>query len=318
MKHQRPPTTRRLERALGDFVRTRMQGGFGELLMFFLKQGWAALFGVLFIIALIGTKLVWQDDWPLERYDGLFIFAVTTQIAMLYFKLETWDEARVILLFHLTGTAMELFKIRMGSWSYPEPGYFVLGGVPMFSGFMYASIGSYIARVIRIFQMRFAPYPPLWVTFLFGAAIYVNFFAHHYTVDIRLGLFAASLILFLRTRIWFYVAGTPRWMPMPVAAFLCAFVVWIAENVGTMTGTWIYAGQSDMQMVSFAKMGSWYLLLWVAFVTVTLVSRSALSRTAVNPVATPSPSATEVLDKEDTKEGASHDENRISAHHGPR
>ncbi|SFR53478.1 DUF817 domain-containing protein [Litoreibacter janthinus] len=293
---QRIPTTRRLERALGDFVRTRLQGGLGELLMFFFKQGWAALFGLLFIIALIGTKLIWQDDWALQRYDGLFIFAVTTQIAMLYFKLETWDEARVILLFHITGTAMELFKIRMGSWSYPEPGLFVLGGVPMFSGFMYASIGSYIARVIRIFHMRFAPYPPLWITFIFGAAIYVNFFAHHYTIDIRMGLFAASLILFARTRIWFYVGRNPRWMPMPVAAFLCAFVVWIAENVGTMTGTWIYAGQSALQMVSFAKMGSWYLLLWVAFVTVTLVSRGALSQTAIKPELRASPSAPEALD----------------------
>lgn len=290
------PTTRRLERALGDFIRTRMQGWLGELVMFFLKQGWAALFGILFLIALIGTKLVWQDDWAMQRYDGLFIFAVTTQIAMLYFKLETWDEARVILLFHATGTAMELFKIHMGSWSYPEPGLFVIGGVPMFSGFMYASIGSYIARVIRIFQMQFAPYPPLWVTFLFGALIYVNFFAHHFVPDIRLGLFAGSLILFGRTRIWFYVGQAPRWMPMPLAAFLCAFVVWIAENVGTMTGTWIYAGQSGMQMVSFAKMGSWYLLLWVAFVTVTIVSRNALSRAAMRPEAKASPSAQETLD----------------------
>ncbi|WP_298257026.1 DUF817 domain-containing protein [uncultured Litoreibacter sp.] len=272
-----------------------MRGVLGELFMFVLKQGWAALFGVLFLVAIIGTKLVWQDDWALQRYDGLFIFAVTTQIAMLYFKLETWDEARVILLFHVTGTAMELFKIRMGSWSYPEPGLFVLGGVPMFSGFMYASIGSYIARVIRIFHMRFAPYPPLWVTFVFGTAIYVNFFAHHYTIDIRMGLFAASLVLFARTRIWFYVGTEPRWMPMPVAAFLCAFIVWIAENVGTMTGTWIYAGQSALEMVSFAKMGSWYLLLWVAFVTVTLVSRGALSPNSERPPARPSPSAPETL-----------------------
>ncbi|PTX56478.1 uncharacterized membrane protein YoaT (DUF817 family) [Litoreibacter ponti] len=289
-------STRGIERRLGDGVRARLTGWPGELLMFFLKQGWAALFGLLFIVALIATKLVWQDDWTLQRYDGLFIFAVTTQAAMLWFKLETWDEARVILLFHITGTAMELFKIHMGSWSYPEPGLFVIGGVPLFSGFMYASIGSYIARVIRIFDMRFAPYPPLWLTFAFGAAIYVNFFAHHFLPDIRLALFAGTLILFGRTRIWFYVGRTPRWMPMPLAALLAAFVVWIAENVGTMTGTWIYAGQSALEMVSFAKMGSWYLLLWVAFVTVTLVSRGALSRAALKPGPRPSPSAPGTLD----------------------
>ena len=42
----------------------------------------------------------------------------------------------------------------------------VLRNVPLFSGFMYASVGSYIARVIRIFDMRFAPYPPFWATVL--------------------------------------------------------------------------------------------------------------------------------------------------------
>jgi len=296
MTQQTPNSTTRLERAIGGSIRTRMRGGIGEFFIFFIKHGWAALFGLLFIVAIIGTSLIWQDDWPLQRYDALFMFAVTTQIAMLYFKLETWDEARVILLFHVTGTAMEMFKIRMGSWAYPEPGFFVLGGVPMFTGFMYASIGSYIARVIRIFHMQFAPYPPLWVTFVFGAATYINFFAHHYTVDIRMGLFAASLILFLRTRIWFYVGTQPRWMPMPIAAFMCAFVVWLAENVGTLTDTWIYADQSAQKIVSIAKMGSWYLLLWVAFITVTLVSRGALSRKPMRPAVRPSPSAPKTLD----------------------
>lgn len=32
--------------------------------------------------------------------------------------------SRVILLFHLTGTAMEWFKVTAGSWAYPEPGLF--------------------------------------------------------------------------------------------------------------------------------------------------------------------------------------------------
>ena len=47
----------------------------------------------------------------------------------------------------------------------------------------------------------------------------------------------------------------------------------IAENIGTMTGTWLYAGQATLDRVSFAKIGSWYLLLYVAFTTVTLVNR---------------------------------------------
>jgi uncharacterized membrane protein YoaT (DUF817 family) len=66
-------------------------------------------------------------------------------------------------------------------------------------------------------------------------------------------------------------------MPLPVAAFLSALALWVAENVGTATGTWLYSGQTSGGMVSLAKLGAWYLLLYVAFVTVTLVTRQALS-----------------------------------------
>jgi hypothetical protein len=69
-------------------------------------------------------------------------------------------------------------------------------------------------------------------------------------------------------------------MPLPLAAFLASLALWIAENVGTATGTWLYSGQLPGQMVSLGKLGSWYLLLYVSFVTVTLVSRRALGGNA--------------------------------------
>ena len=171
---------------------------------------------------------------------------------------------------------MEWFKVGAGSWAYPEAGLFKLMGVPLFSGFMYAAVGSYMARVIRIFDMRFAPYPPFWLTLLLAVAIYVNFFAHHFLPDIRLALFAATVLIFGRCRIWFRIHDHDWWMPLPLAAFLSSFALWLAENVGTATGTWLYSGQTPDRLVSLAKLGSWYLLLYVAFVTVTLVSRSAL------------------------------------------
>jgi uncharacterized membrane protein YoaT (DUF817 family) len=273
----RPVPTRRLERALGDWARARLPAPLVEFAMFVLKQGWACLFGGLMLAAIIGTKVIWQADWALQRYDALFLFAVAVQALFLWRGLETWDEARVILLFHLTGTAMEWFKVGAGSWAYPEAALFKVMGVPLFSGFMYASVGSYMARVIRIFEMRFAPYPPLWATFVLAGAIYVNFFAHHFLPDIRLVLFAATLLLYGRTRVWFRVDGHRRWMPLPLAAFLSALALWVAENIGTATGTWLYSGQGG-EWVSLAKLGSWYLLLYVAFVTVTLVSREALDR----------------------------------------
>jgi uncharacterized membrane protein YoaT (DUF817 family) len=245
--------------------------------MFVLKQVWACLFGGLLLTAIIVTKFIWQPGWPIQRYDALFAFAVCTQAAFLWFKLETWEEARVIVLFHLTGTAMELFKVNAGSWAYPEPGLIKLVGVPLFSGFMYAAVGSYMARVIRIFDMRFAPYPPFMWTYGLAAAIYINFFAHHFLPDLRWLLVMATLLLFAPTRIWFRVSSDKDlWMPLPVAAGLSSIALWVAENVGTATGTWLYSGQRPDHWVSFGKLSSWYLLLYVAFITVTLVSKSAL------------------------------------------
>ena len=271
-----------IERRLGDAMRARLPFAVAELVMFILKQGWAALFGVLLLGAILISRAVWQPDWPVARYDALFVFAIGVQIVFLRFRLESWEEARVIALFHLTGTAMEWFKVHAGSWAYPEPGIFKLLNVPLFSGFMYAAVGSFMARVIRLFDMVFAPFPPLWTLWALAVAIYVNFFAHHFLPDIRLVLFAASVLLFARTRIWFRIGGW-YWMPLPLAAFLSSFALWVAENIGTLTGTWLYAGQSVLDRVSFAKMGSWYLLLFVSFATVMVVTRQSIRRAPFRP-----------------------------------
>ena len=259
-------------------MRARLPFALAEFVMFGLKQGWAALFGGLLLFGLIASSQVWQDDWPVARYDALLLYALFLQAAFLALGLETWREVRVILLFHLTGTVMEIFKVHAGSWGYPGDGLFKIIGVPLFSGFVYAAVGSYMARVIRVFDMRFVPYPPFWVTVLLATAIYVNFFAHHFLPDIRLVLFAATVIIFARTRVWFHIGQNDYWMPLPLAAFFSSFFLWVAENIGTATKTWLYSGQNPDTLVSFAKMGSWYLLLYVSFVTVTLVTRDALDR----------------------------------------
>lgn len=282
--------TRSLERRLGDDMRTRLPGVAVEFVMFVLKQGWACLYGGLLLGAMILSQMVWTPDIPIARYDALLGVAIGLQILFLISGLETWEEVRVIALFHLTGTIMEIFKVHAGSWGYPGEGVFKLYDVPLFSGFMYAAVGSYMARVIRIFDMRFAPYPPFWASAALAGAIYVNFFSHHFVADMRMGLFGATVLLFARTRIWFSIGGRWLWMPLPLAAFLSSFFMWIAENIGTMTKVWVYSGQGDMEMVSLAKMGSWYLLLFVSFVTVTLVLRDALRREAWGPK---SPHATE-------------------------
>lgn len=268
-------TTRGLERRWGDWARAHLPRGVADLTLFFLKMGWAALFGLLLLVAILLTKVIWSADWTLARYDALVILAVGLQALFLILKLETWREAKVILIFHLTGTAMEIFKVNAGSWTYPEPGLIRLWGVPLFSGFMYASVGSFMARVIRIFDMRFTPYPPYWASLTLAIAIYVNFFSHHFLPDMRIALFAGTVLLFWHTRIYYRVDRI-HWMPMVLAAVLSSVFLWLAENIGTNTGTWVYAGQGAWELVSLSKMGSWYLLLYVSFVSVTLVYREAL------------------------------------------
>lgn len=247
-----------------------------EFLLFGFKQGWACLFGGLLLVLLLGTHLFYPDAGlfgaPLHRYDFLTLAAIAIQAGMLAFRLETWREARVILIFHVVGTVMELFKTQAGSWTYPEASVLHIGAVPLFSGFMYAAVGSYIARVWRIFDFRFTHYPPAWATWLLAAAIYVNFFTHHFTIDVRWGLFAATALIFWRTRVHFRNWRVHRWMPLLVGFALVALFIWFAENIATFANAWNYPGQEDeWRMVSIAKYGSWYLLMLISFVLVTLV-----------------------------------------------
>jgi len=245
-----------------------------EFIRFGLKQAWACLFGGAMVALIVGTHLWYPRGATLSRYDFMFLAAVAIQIAMLAFKLETLEEAKVILLFHVVGTIMEIFKTGVGSWIYPEPAVFRIAGVPLFSGFMYAAIGSYMARCWRLFDFRFTRHPPLWAVYLLGAAIYANFYAHHYTLDIRYPLFAAAALLFGRTWIHYKIWRRHRRMPLLLGLFLVALFVWIAENLGTLTKTWLYPHQMmGWSAVSLGKLGSWFLLLIISYGLVAAVNR---------------------------------------------
>lgn len=243
-----------------------------EFLLFGFKQGWACLFGGLMLALLLATHLFYPAGAPLHRYDFLTLAAVAIQIAMLALRLESPREALVICAFHLIGTIMELFKTHAGSWVYPEASLLHIGPVPLFSGFMYAAVGSYIARVWRIFDFSFSRYPPVWATVLLASAIYVNFFAHHWLPDVRIALFAAAILLFGRTWIWFTPWREPRRMPLLLGFFLVALFIWLAENIGTFANAWTYPSQRHgWEMVSLMKLGAWYLLMIISFVLVSLI-----------------------------------------------
>src|ERR1700741_1525782 len=152
---------------------------------------------------------------------------------MLAWKLETFDEAKVILIYHVVGTIMEVSKTGVGSWIYPEPSIFRIEGVPLFSGFMYASIGSYIARAWRLFDFRFVRHPPFAATVCLAGAIYAKFFTHHFLPDARVLLFMAVTLLFGRTWVYFRIRDAHRRMPLLLGFVLVATFIWLAENIGT-------------------------------------------------------------------------------------
>lgn len=243
-----------------------------EFITFGIKQAWACLFGALMLALLLGTFLFYPTDAALSRYDFITISALLIQILMLVLKLETWEEARVIFVFHIVGTVMEIFKVQMGSWIYPEASVLNIAGVPLFSGFMYACVGSYLARVWRIFDFKFDRFPSLKWQGLLAVLIYLNFFTHHFGPDIRLALFIGSSILYGPAMVWFRADEEHRPMPLLIGLILVALFIWFAENIGTFAKAWTYPNQdAGWQIVSFAKLGSWYLLMIISFVLVAAV-----------------------------------------------
>lgn len=247
-----------------DAIRARLAPHRAEAVLFVARHLWAGAFGGVLIVAIAGSRLWWPEGAALTRYDGLLLIALATQGLFLALRLETLAELRVIAAFAALGLGMELFKVASGSWAYPEPGWLAPGGVPLFVGFMYAAVGLCILRMIRLFDMDFAPFPPPGRNLALAAAIYLNFFTMHALPDLRLGLIALTVWAYGRTRIGFTALGARRHMPMLASLVCSALGVWLVENLGTLTGTWLYAGQAPGQPVSLATLGSWYLFLVVA------------------------------------------------------
>jgi uncharacterized membrane protein YoaT (DUF817 family) len=243
-----------------------------EFVVFGLKQGWACIFGAAMLAVLVGTKLWYPDGAALARNDFLVLAAVVIQVIMVVFRLETLRELRVIVLFHIVGTGMELFKTDVGSWIYEGEGLLRIGGVPLYSGFMYAAVGSYMVRVYRMFDLRFERYPRRWITAVLAALIYVNFFTHHYVFDARYLLLAGIVVVFGRTWMQFTVFRSRLRMPLVVAFVLVAVFIWLAENIATWSNAWAYPNQVDgWHLVSVAKLGSWFLLMMISVVLVAWV-----------------------------------------------
>jgi len=243
-----------------------------EFFVFGLKQAWACVFGGALLAVIFAARLWYPDDAVLARNDFLTLAAVAIQIVMIATKLETWRELRVVVLFHVVGTVMELFKTDVGSWVYGADGFLRIAGVPLFSGFMYAAVGSYLVRVYRLFDLRFTRYPPVWATAVLAGLIYLNFFTHHFIWDLRWVLLIAVALLFARSVMHFRVFRRVYRMPVLLAFALVALFIWFAENIATFSQAWSYPDQEDgWQLVSITKLVSWFLLMIISVVLVTWV-----------------------------------------------
>lgn len=220
-----------------------MRGALREFLVFGLKEARACVFAGSFFLLLAASKAVQIPG--LARYDVLFLGALALQAVLILARIETLDEVKVIGLFHLLGLALELFKTHpsIGSWSYPEPCVFRVAGVPLYSGFMYAAVGSYMCQAWRVLDLELTGYPPRAVSVSLAAAIYLNFFTHHWLPDVRWILAGLTLLAFLRTRVWFTATAPRRRMPLALSFALIGFFVWVAENVATCFGAWTYPHQ---------------------------------------------------------------------------
>ncbi|MYM37329.1 DUF817 family protein [Duganella sp. FT94W] len=240
-----------------------------EFLYFGIKEVRACLFVALFFASVLLVPRAGLFGLP--RYDVLLLAAVGIQLWMVWAKLETWDELKAVCLFHLIGFALEAFKVSgsIQSWSYPDFAYTKLWGVPLFSGFMYAAVGSYIVQAWRLFDLRIRHHPPYWMAVLIALLIYANFFTHHYIGDYRWYLAAAALGLYARTTVIFRPLDRERQMPLLLAFVLIGFFIWLAENISTFWGVWRYPNQlGAWSVVHVSKWSSWSLLVMMTFTIV--------------------------------------------------
>ncbi|AXF86160.1 hypothetical protein DTO96_101901 [Ephemeroptericola cinctiostellae] len=237
-----------------------------EFWFFGLKCARACLFAGLFFLSVM---LVPRSGlFGLPRYDALLLIAVAIQTWMVWTQLETWDELKAITVFHLVGFALEAFKVsgNIQSWSYPDFAYSKVFGVPLFSGFMYAAVGSYIIQAWRLFDMRIRHHPSYGLATLAALMIYVNFFTHHYIGDYRWYIGAFVLGLYARTRVIFRPLDRDRWMPLLLGFVLTGFFIWLAENIGTFFGVWRYPNQiGAWATVHIGKWSSWAMLVVMTF-----------------------------------------------------
>lgn len=218
----------------------------------------------------------------IHRYDWLLVGGLVLQLALLALKLESWLDALVMLGYHLLGLALEILKVRAGSWTYPEPALTKIAGVPLFSGFMYASVASYMSIAWRKMNLEIVRWPGKWVSLGLFVGVYLQFFLPISWIGVQAAfaprLVSAAIVAacFWRTRVYFDSGGARLWMPLNLSFVLIAFFIWVAENLCTRCGIWLYPHQqSTWEPVHIEKVLPWSLMVVVS-VTILYTYKEAI------------------------------------------
>lgn len=247
-----------------------------EFSSFIYKQAFSCIFWAFILFLIISSKFYYPFEWILYQYDFLFISVILFQIFLIITKFESPKEVGIIMIFHIIAMIMEIFKTHpsIGSWSYPWEFLIGVYWVPLFAGFMYSAVGSYIARVWKIFDFKYKNYPKKIYTILIAVAIYINFFTHHFIVDLRYIIIISVLLTFGKTKIYFKPLKRYYSMNLAFWFILVAIFIWIAENIATYMRIWIYPSQTTLwHMVWIEKITAWFLLMIISFVLVSLLHK---------------------------------------------
>lgn len=238
-----------------------------ELIVFGYKNAISCIFPVLIFTLLALSKVL--PLGPLPRYDFLLLACIGIQLFMMVSKLESKDELLVICLFHIMGLLMEWFKVHRGSWSYPEDAFSKVFNVPLYSGFMYASVASFMCQAWRRFDLEFVNWPNNSIAWVLAISVYLNFFTQHYIGDYRYYIGFVILVVFIRAKVYFTTNNIRRNIPVILSFILIGFFIWLAENISTFFGAWKYTNQHNgWKLVHYQKIGSWILMSIVSYIIV--------------------------------------------------
>jgi uncharacterized membrane protein YoaT (DUF817 family) len=259
---------------------TRFISFLKQFLLFGYLQAISCIFPVLIFISLALSSALHVG---IPRYDLLLIVCIIAQVIMYKTGLETRDEVYVITLFHLLGLIMELHKVNRGSWSYPDEAYTKIMGVPLYAGFMYASVGSYICQAWRNLKLDTVHWPKDIFAVGIGAAIYLNFFTNAFIIDLRLYITLVLVVIFWKTKFSFKLHQKTYYISALLSFLIIGFFIWLAENIATFFGAWKYAYQHrGWQMVTWHKITSWSLLVIVSIIIVGQLKRLKESRSTIS------------------------------------